>query len=107
MKRVLLAACLGLAASACAEGYYGPSAYGGGRLAYYDDYYGPYYDGYWAHDGYYYYSLGRDRPFVRDEGRHFRRDHGGPGFRGVRGHHGDQTPGRPRDRDDRDDHERR
>lgn len=105
MKRALLAACLGLAASACAEGYYGPgdyngygryggySGYGVGGLAYYDDFYGPYYDGYWGRDGFYYYSLGRDRPFVRDERHHFRHDNAGGGFHGVQGHRGDRAGG--------------
>jgi len=114
MKPALLAACLGLAVSACAEGYYGAGdygyggGYGGGRLAYYDDFYGPYYDGYWGGDGFYYYSLGRDRPFVRDDSRHFRRG-GGDGFHGVRGRQDGQSPGRwgdrPHDRDRDHDHD--
>jgi hypothetical protein len=74
----IAAATLGLAA--CADDYYGrgygPSygPYGGADLVYYDSFYGPYYNGYWAPDGFFYYSSGRGRPYVRDEGRHFRRD---------------------------------
>jgi hypothetical protein len=40
---------------------------------YYDGYYGPLYDGYWGDDNFFYYSGGAGRPFVRDEGGHFRR----------------------------------
>ena len=40
----------------------------------YDNYYGSVYDGYWGDDGWYYYRAARDRPFVRDEARHFRHD---------------------------------
>ncbi len=58
----------------------GPVAYDG----YYDDYYGPFYDGYWAGDGAFYYSTERGRPFVRDEGHHFRRE-GTQGFHAVHG----------------------
>jgi hypothetical protein len=72
--------------SACAEDM-GYGYFGGGGMAYYDDYYGPYYNGYWAPDGGFYYSTGRGRPYIRDEGRHFRRDHPG-GYHGVRTHPG-------------------
>lgn len=92
MKRILLAAAAALALSACAEDLgYGPTF--GSGLVYYDSYYGPYYNGYWARDGFFYYSPGRGRPFIRDEGRHFRRGPGS-GFHGERthpgwvGHHG-------------------
>jgi len=72
-------ASLSLAACEDDPGYYhhhrGLAAYDGGYDIYYDDYYGPVYDGYWGGDGWFYYRSGRDRPFVRDEQRHFRRDH--------------------------------
>ncbi len=59
-----------------------------GRLlaydAYYDDAYGPFYDGYWGDDGAFYYSDGAGRPFVRDGGAHFRHGAAG-GFHGVHG----------------------
>ena len=59
----------------------GPVYYDG----YYDDYYGPFYDGYWGPDGFFYYSGGRDHPFLRDEGGHFRHE-GAAGFHHFQGH---------------------
>ena len=75
------------------DGYgYGNGYYGGGydRYAYndrydngyygspydvwYDGYYGPINDGYWAGDGYFYYTTGRDRDWRRGSAGHFRRD---------------------------------
>jgi hypothetical protein len=65
----------------------GYGAFGRGYDAWYDGGYGPYYDGYWQGDVYWY-SPGRGRPYVRDDNHHFRRDRG-TGFHGVRGrHHG-------------------
>jgi hypothetical protein len=61
---------------ACAtEGY---NHHGGGAsVAYYDgfydDYYGPVYGGYWGGDVYYYQGR-QNGPYLRDEGRHFRRE---------------------------------
>lgn len=93
MKHALLALTASLALSACAGSMgYGP--YFGGDRAYYDDYYGPFYNGYWGSDGAFYYSDGRGRPFVRDESNHFRHNMPGGGFHGVHthpawvGHHG-------------------
>jgi hypothetical protein len=85
MKHVLLVVFAALTLSACATGYYGP--YGGGGLAYYDDYYGPFDDGYWGRDGFFYYRNGHHGAFIRDESRHFQH---GPvaGFHGVRAHGG-------------------
>jgi hypothetical protein len=93
MKRVL-AALAALAASACAEDYYGP--YGGGGMAYYDDFYGPYAGGYWGPDSYFYYRGANDRRFHRDQDGHFHHGPGPgwhgvpaqPGFHGWRGHPG-------------------
>ena len=59
----------------------GPDYYDG----YYDGFYGPFDDGYWGNDGFFWYYSGRDRIWHRDEARHFRRD-AGPGFNHVRGH---------------------
>ncbi|MGV8996609.1 MAG: hypothetical protein ACOH12_06645 [Parvibaculaceae bacterium] len=58
---------------------------------YYDGYYGAYSGGYWANDGYFYYRNGGTN-YVRDDSRHFRREHfnGGTGFRAEhrdRGHY--------------------
>ena len=81
MKTVLIAACAALALSACATGY-GHDRYG--FNAYYDDFYGPYGDGYWGRDGGFWYRRGPHDHYVRDSGNHFRR---GPsnGFHGVHG----------------------
>ncbi|THD56725.1 hypothetical protein [Phenylobacterium sp.] len=57
----------------------------GGLLAYdayYDDAYGPIYDGYWGDDDAFYYCDGAGHPFVRDGGSHFRHGPAG-GFHGV------------------------
>lgn len=51
--------------------------------AYYDDAYGPFYDGYWGADGGFYYRNGPGRPFGRDGGDHFHHGPGGGGFHGV------------------------
>jgi hypothetical protein len=79
--------------------YYGGGAYVVGEPigydGFYDDYYGPFYDGYWARDGYFYYRHGEGGRFQRDVGGHFRHDnhvgfhavHGGA-FRGGGGHPG-------------------
>jgi hypothetical protein len=80
MKHAPLAILAALTLSACAEGYYGP--YGGGGLAYYDDYYGPFHEGYWGRDGAFYHRSGESRQFARDEGQHFRHAPAG-GFHGV------------------------
>ena len=87
MRRILLAASLAgvlAGAGACADGYGYRGGVALGYDGYYDDFYGPVYDGYWRNDGYYYYRPGRGRPYVRDDGRHFRRDAfpGGREFRG-------------------------
>jgi hypothetical protein len=55
--------------------------------AYYDDAYGPFYDGYWGDDGAFYYSGAAGRPFVRDGGGHFLHGAAG-GFHGVHGGRG-------------------
>jgi hypothetical protein len=85
MKRLLIA----LGAVALVGGCASDMGYGGhgrGYDAWYDGAYGPFYDGYWQGDAYWY-SPGRGRPYVRDDGRHFRHDRG-DGFHGVRGRRG-------------------
>jgi hypothetical protein len=86
MKRLLLALCATLpmlSLGACYDdGYYGVGYAGGpyGYDGYYDDYYGPVYDGYWGVDGYFYYrGNDHDRHFHRGDGSHFRHDQGGAG----------------------------
>ncbi len=79
MKPASFALCAALALSGCA-GYGGYDT--AGFNAYYDDAYGPFYDGYWRGDDFFY-SAGRGRPFVRDEGHHFQRAPSA-GLHGVR-----------------------
>jgi hypothetical protein len=75
---LLIGAAAIVSVAACADDYYGegyghasPYYYDG----YYDDFYGPAYGGYWGSDGFFYYQQnGRDRTYIRDDGRHFRRD---------------------------------
>jgi len=94
MKRVLFALSLGaavLGVSACADGYYGgPRAgvayYDHGPIGfdgYYDDAYGPFYDGYWG-DGGFYYSTGEGRGYQLDRANHFRHE-ASDGFHAVHG----------------------
>ena len=93
-KHLILAACAMLPAlslGACATGYgYGGGVYAGGPYAYdgfYDDFYGPIYDGYWGDDGFFYYRSGEhDRGFHRGDRSHFARD-GAPGehFHAIHG----------------------
>lgn len=93
MKRVLLAAAAlmpALSLGACAGGYYGGGGgyYAGGPVAYdgfYDDYYGPIYDGYWGTDGFFYYRGGvGEHRFRRGDPAHFHR--GGSGGVPSQGH---------------------
>jgi hypothetical protein len=96
---MLLALCAtlpALALSACYDdGYYGGVGYAGGPYGYdgyYDDYYGPIYDGYWGDDGAFYYrGSNRDRHFHRGNPAHFRHDgNGGGNFHPM---HGSFNPG--------------
>jgi hypothetical protein len=79
-KKLIIALCATLAAlplAGCNEGGYGggvavgynsPYSYNG----YYDDYYGPIYDGYWGSDGgFYYRSNQNERGYHRGDTRHF------------------------------------
>jgi hypothetical protein len=52
--------------------------------AYYDGFYGPAFDGYWA-GGAFYYRRDPDHPYVRDLGGHFRLGPA-PGFHGMHFH---------------------
>jgi hypothetical protein len=60
----------------------GPDYYDG----YYDGFYGPFDDGYWGNDGFFWYS-GRDHAFHRDDAHHFQHM-AGNGFNHVHGHGG-------------------
>jgi hypothetical protein len=90
MKKLLiiLAATSALGAAGlggCASGghYFGG---GGGYDAYYDDFYGPYVDGYWGDDGVFMFRHERNGEFARDEPHHFRRDTAS-GFHGIHSGH--------------------
>jgi hypothetical protein len=103
---ILYAALAGAVLAGCSDGY----GYRSGvavsadyyDTGYYDGYYGPFYDGYWANDGYFYYSPGTGRPFVRDRHRHFRHN-AHRGFNQFHGHgtahppvgHGGRGPAPP------------
>lgn len=98
-KRLIVVLCAAVSAlplTACAGGYgYGGGAYAGSPYAYdgfYDDYYGPIYDGYWGDDGGFYYRRGgNDRRFVRGDPAHFSRSNNQSGhFHPIRG---SMTPG--------------
>lgn len=88
---------------------YGPSYSVGVTYhdAFYDDFYGPIHSGYWDLDGFFYYQLRSNSGYVRDHGRHFRRE----AYHGARPHRfndyrgGGRNDGdwnRDRDRDHRD-----
>jgi len=57
----------------------GPDYYDG----YYDGFYGPFDDGYWGDDGFFWYR-GGDRGWHRDDAHHFRHG-GGQGFNHIHG----------------------
>lgn len=85
IKTILVSIAAAALLCSCAEEYgygYGPDvavAYNG----YYDDYYGPIYDGYWEGDAFYY-RPSAGGSFRRDEGQHFRHE-AASGFHPVRG----------------------
>jgi hypothetical protein len=74
-----LAACEGPGAAGVSVAAGGPGYYDG----YYDGFYGPFNDGYWGNDGFFWYSDAR-HAFHRDEGHHFQRT-ASAGFNHVRG----------------------
>jgi len=80
----LAIASLSIALPSCAAPHHGGLLAYDDYDAYYDDAYGPFYDGYWGDDGAFYYRDGRGRPFLRDGGGHFRHGPTG-GFHGVHG----------------------
>jgi hypothetical protein len=54
-------------------GYYGPPGEAIAYDGYYDDYYGPIYDGYWNNDVFFYRNHAGDQ-FRRDDSQHVRRE---------------------------------
>ena len=83
---------VGVGSAHASVGVIGPALIAVERDAYYDDHYGPFYNGYWAASGDYYYATAPNRPYVRDDGRHFRRVML-PGFRPVEGFVGTRSNG--------------
>jgi len=76
MKSLILAICAALPLAAC-------TTYGGGHGAvgasfaydgFYDDYYGPIYDGYWGDGDVFYYRTAHRGHYVRDDSHHFYHD---------------------------------
>jgi hypothetical protein len=53
---------------------------------YYDDFYGPFYDGYWGDGDVFYYRAARDGDFRRDDAHHFTRSAAGGGFHNFHVH---------------------
>lgn len=97
MKTISILACGAVAAallSGCASGGYGERVTAVGYDGFYDDYYGPFNDGYWDHDAFFF-SDGRGG-WRRDDGHHFRHD-AAPGYHRFhgqgRGHGRDHHPG--------------
>lgn len=90
IKTVLATGVAAFLLCGCAEGpgygvagFYGSGPGDYAYNGYYDDYYGPIYDGYWRGDSFYW----RDReggPMRHDTGQHFRHD-AAPGFHHVAG----------------------
>jgi hypothetical protein len=87
MRVAFLAVSAALALSACAEGGGGYGPYFAGDTVYYDDAYGPIYNGYWGDGDVFYYSSGRGHAYVRDDAHHFRRDQA-TGFHSMHTHGG-------------------
>jgi hypothetical protein len=74
MKPLLIALFATLPLAAC-------TTYGGGRVGasiaydgFYDDYYGPIYNGYWGEGDVFYYRSGHRGQYIRDDSHHFHRD---------------------------------
>jgi hypothetical protein len=82
MRKLTIALCAlasPLTIAGCADNYgYGYGSVGLGPVAYngfYDDFYGPIYDGYWGNDNFFYYrSNARDRAYRRGDRAHFSRE---------------------------------
>jgi hypothetical protein len=83
------AALLGLSLGACEDTYHHGDAFAYGYVdGYYDDSYGPFYDGYWGPDDFFYYRASPTGDYVRDNDHHFRHDaaQGFHAFHGRAGH---------------------
>ena len=76
----VMAAAIGLGACESDFGRHG-GPYAGADVAYvdgyYDDFYGPVYDGYWGDGDVFFYRSSPDTDFRRDDAHHFSRSDGG------------------------------
>jgi hypothetical protein len=86
MKRSIIALATGLtllSLTACVDDGYGYGSLYWSSYPYsgwYDNYYGPIYDGYWGADNYFYYRRqSQDHRYYRDRQQHFRRGDITPG----------------------------
>ena len=102
MRTWIAIVCLALPLAGCVgyDGYggYGYGARYGAPIAYdgfYDNYYGPIYDGYWGGGGAFYYRSHERGRWIRDRGNHFRQAPGGPGFNAFHGQGPGPRIGRP------------
>lgn len=62
-----------VAPAAASLGVLKPSPSVQSYTAYYDGHYGPFHNGYWTGSNEYYYSTAAGRPYIRDDGHHFRK----------------------------------
>jgi len=81
------AVAVGILAAGCAStgSYGGGASVATGYDGYYDDFYGPFDNGYWAPDGFFHFAIVGHRGFRRDDGHHFRHE-AANGFHSIRGH---------------------
>ena len=85
MKKIILPLCAALLLSGCVVGEVGVAGGPGYYDGYYDGFYGPFNDGYWGNDGFFWYSDGGHN-WVRDDARHFRHDgNAGAGWSHIHG----------------------
>jgi hypothetical protein len=75
LAAVAFAAATALSLAACETTPYDHGGYAYGYVdGFYDDAYGPWYDGYWGPDDVFYYRAGPSGDFRRDDAHHFRHD---------------------------------
>jgi hypothetical protein len=74
LAAIAVAAAAALSLAAC-ESMGGPGPHSYGYVdGYYDDAYGPFYDGYWGADDVFYYRTGEGGDYIRDNDHHMRHD---------------------------------
>ncbi|HZZ88634.1 MAG TPA: hypothetical protein VFE13_09915 [Caulobacteraceae bacterium] len=90
---IVAAAAASMALAACEDTYFHhPAPNTAGYVdGYYDDFYGPFQDGYWGAGGVFYYRTSRGGDWRRDDGRHFTHD-AGHGFNAFHVRAGEPRP---------------